>query len=51
MLQPSHYGYEGHAVVISGQAPLYWKIKNSWGTGFGDQGFFRLAKNTSLNFY
>jgi len=38
-----------HAVVLVGYGTEngkdFWVIKNSWGTGFGDQGFFRTARN------
>jgi C1A family cysteine protease len=35
----------GHAVVIIGydDAGGYWIVKNSWGTGWGESGYFRIA--------
>lgn len=35
----------GHCVVCVGynDAQRYWICKNSWGTGFGEQGYFRIA--------
>eukprot|EP00438_Fugacium_kawagutii_P026654 Skav225335 [mRNA] locus=scaffold748:311374:313047:- [translate_table: standard] len=36
---------KGHAVVITGQSDEAWFIKNSWGEGFADDGYFRVAKN------
>ncbi len=35
----------GHCVVIVGydDSPGYWICKNSWGPGWGEQGFFRIA--------
>jgi len=32
-----------HAVLLVGVSGSYWKIKNSWGTGWGEQGFIRIA--------
>lgn len=32
-----------HAVLLVGMSSSYWKIKNSWGTGWGEQGYIRLA--------
>jgi C1A family cysteine protease len=42
--------YEGgHFVVIVGynHAEQYWICKNSWGTGWGESGFFRIKMGTS----
>lgn len=43
-----------HAVAVIGYHEKYWIIKNSWGTGWGEQGFMRIADeelNTNFSFY
>jgi len=35
-----------HAVLATGYDSNYWKIKNSWGTGWGEAGFIRFARLT-----
>jgi len=34
-----------HAVTVVGYTPDSWIIKNSWSTGWGEQGYMRLARN------
>lgn len=33
-----------HAVVVVGYGPNYLKIKNSWGSGYGESGYIRVAR-------
>jgi C1A family cysteine protease len=32
-----------HGVLLVGVSDTFWKIKNSWGTGWGESGFIRIA--------
>ena len=40
-----------HSVVVVGYGVEngipYWKVKNSWGTNWGDQGFFKIVRGQS----
>lgn len=36
-----------HGVLVVGYTGDYWKIKNSWGTYWGENGFIRLAKGNT----
>ena len=43
-----------HAVVLVGYGihsrfGEYWKVLNSWGTGWGEDGYARMARNTIIN--
>jgi len=35
-----------HQVMVTGYASNYWKIKNSWGAGWGEKGFIRFGRAT-----
>ena len=36
-----------HAVLVVGYTPQYWIIKNSWGTDWGEGGYFRLERGVN----
>jgi len=36
-----------HAVLATGYGSNFWKIKNSWGTGWGEAGYIRFSRVTS----
>jgi cathepsin L len=33
-----------HGVLLIGASDAFWKIKNSWGTSWGESGFIRIAR-------
>lgn len=35
--------YLNHLVLLTGLADEYWRVKNSWGTSWGEKGYMRLA--------
>lgn len=39
-------GYNDHAVLLIGYDGTYFKYKNSWGSTWGDNGYFYVAKDT-----
>jgi len=34
-------------VLLTGIADEYWKIKNSWGAAWGEQGYIRIASGNT----
>jgi len=36
-----------HGVLLIGATDGYWRIKNSWGSGWGESGFIRLARGNT----
>lgn len=37
-----------HAVLATGYSSSYWKIKNSWGSSWGDNGFVRMTRGKNI---
>jgi len=48
---PTHENMN-HALVIVGYGTEdgidYWKVKNSWGTSYGDQGYIKIKRNANM---
>ena len=36
-----------HGVLLVGSTTQYWKVKNSWGSGWGESGYIRLARGNT----
>lgn len=36
-----------HGVTLVGASDDYWRIKNSWSTSWGEQGFIRLSRGNT----
>lgn len=37
-----------HEMLIVGYTPSYWIVKNSWGIGFGEDGYVYFARGKNL---
>jgi C1A family cysteine protease len=37
-----------HGVLVVGFTDTYWLVKNSWGTGWGEAGYIRIAMGNTI---
>lgn len=42
-------GFINHGILLVGYTETKWILKNSWGEGFGDNGYFYLPKDSQIN--
>lgn len=48
IIKEQHCGKDiDHAVLVVGYTPEYWIVKNSWGTSWGDKGYFYLERGSN----
>lgn len=38
-----------HAVLLVGYTDSYWMVKNQWGENWGEDGYIRVSRNTTVN--
>jgi len=49
MTTPCSLPMVNHGVVVVGYTPDYWRVKNSWGAGWGEGGYARILRESSPN--
>ena len=48
---PSSIETNNHAIIIVGYTPEYYIMKNSWGLGWGERGYFRMERGANCGLY